>query len=416
MGTRTRNRLTAKQVEAAQDGWYNDGGNLHLRVGGGGASKKWVLRYARHGEVVEIGLGGAGQVSLKAARKLRDKHLEDLAEGRDPREERRKEAAARLGRKTFAEAAQEVIDKRAPEKWRPNANDGRTSSQDEWTKHLTVDCKPIVNRAVGDIGVDDIKPIVLPCWNKGHKTVARRLLGRIETVLNYAKAHGWRKGDNPAAWGVFQHILQAGKPSGPTPHHPMLKWQETPAFITRLRSMEEPSMAALALEMIVLTACRSGEVRGMRWSEINFDTATWTIPAERMKRQIEHEVPLSADAVALLKRLEPLAGIGKFVFPGRRSTGPVTNYPVWALVQRLTGQEGEASMASPHGMRAAFRSWCTAKKVSSEIAERCLAHGRESAVAAAYDREEMLEDRRKVMERWASFVSGADSNVVPLRA
>jgi integrase len=411
---RMQNRLTAKQVEAAQDGWYNDGGNLHLRVGNGGQNKKWVLRYARHGKVTEIGLGGADQVTLKLARKLRDQHLEGLAQGLDPREEKRKQAAARQNRKTFAEAAGELIAARR-KNWRTNASDGRTSSLDDWTKHLMVDCKRIANRSVDDIGVDDIKPIVKPVWDSGHTNTARRLLRHIESTLDYAKAHSWRKADNPAAWGVFQHILQAQGPSGPKAHHAALDWPETPAFMAKLRAEAESAMAALALELIILTACRSGEVRGMLWTEINFDVAVWTVPAERMKRKLPHEVPLSADAVALLRRLEA-ARINKFVFPGRRRTGPVTNYPVWDLVQRLTGRVGEPSMASPHGFRASFRSWCRAKKIRDDVAERCLAHGREDATQAAYDREEMLKDRRRVMERWATFLSGkTGDNVVPIK-
>jgi integrase len=411
---RMQNRLTAKQVEAAQDGWYNDGGNLHLRVGNGGQSKKWVLRYARNGKVTEIGLGAVSQgVTLKQARTLRHRHMTSLADGLDPREEKRKLAAARQNRKTFAEAAEELIAARR-KNWRTNASDGRTSSLDDWTKHLTVDCKRIANRSVSDIGVDDIKPIVRLSWDSGHTNTTRRLLRHIEAVFDYAKAHSWRKGDNPAAWGVFQHILQAQGPSGPKPHHPALKWSETPAFMGHLRAAE-PTMAGMALEMMVLTACRSGEVRGMQWSEIDFDAAVWRVPPERMKRKLPHEVPLSADAMAIIKRLEA-ARIGKFVFPGRRSNGPVTNYPVWDLVQRLTGRaDSEASMASVHGFRASFRSWCRAKKIRDDVAERALAHGREDATQAAYDREEMLEDRRKVMSDWAAFLSGADSNVVPIK-
>jgi integrase len=408
---RTRNRLTAMQVKSAPDGWHNDGGNLHLRVNGD--NKKWVFRYVRAGRATEIGLGSAADVPLKQARELRDRHMASLADGLDPREEKRKLAAARQNRKTFAEAAEELIAARR-KNWRTNASDGRTSSLDDWTKHLTVDCKRIASRSVGDIGVDDIKPIVRLSWDSGHTNTTRRLLRHIEAVFDYAKAHGWRKGDNPAAWGVFQHILQAQGPSGPKPHHPALKWPETPAFMARLRAAE-PTMAALALEMMILTACRSGEVRGMLWSEIDFATATWTVPPERMKRKLPHEAPLSADAMAIIKRLEP-ARIGKFVFPGRRSGGSVTNYPVWDLVQRLTGRaDNEASMASVHGFRASFRSWCRAKKVPDDVAERALAHGREDATQAAYDREEMLEARREVMEQWAAFLSGADSNVVRLK-
>jgi integrase len=214
---------------------------------------------------------------------------------------------------------------------------------------------------------------------------------------------------------VFEHILQATAPTGPKQHYPALDWRDTPAFMARLRAAE-PTMAALALELMILTACRSGEVRGMLWSEIDFATATWTVPPERMKRAREHEVPLSDDAMAIIKRLKP-AHIGKFVFPGRSNVKPIAHWAKWSLVQRLTGrQEGEAIAASPHGFRSSFRSWCRHKKIADDVAERCLAHERKDGTQQAYDREEMLEHRREVMAQWASFLSGADSNVVPLRA
>jgi hypothetical protein len=195
-----------------------------------------VLRYARP----EIGLGGADQVTLKLARKLRDQHLEGLAQGLDPREEKRRLALEKRDRKTFAEAAAEVIEARR-KVWRANANDGRISSLNEWTKHLTVDCKSLAKLAVGEIEVGDIKPIVKPYFDDGRETSGRRLLGRIETVFDYAKAHDWRKTDNPATWKIFQHILQAQGPAGPQPHHPALKWPETPAFMARLRAAEPAS-------------------------------------------------------------------------------------------------------------------------------------------------------------------------------
>ncbi len=298
MGRHSDKRLTDMQVKHAQDGTHYDGGNLLLRVGNGGDSKKWVLRYQRHGKVVEIGLGpvnGVKRVSLKRARELRDKHMAHLAEGLDPKTEKRKLAA---GRKSFAQAAQELIEARQ-KGWRVS----RTSSLNDWTKSLLVDCKPISDRFVGDIETGDIERIVRPYWDRGRQTSARRLLNRIEMTFDFAKAKGWRKADNPATWALFQTILQAHGPTGPTRNHPSLDWRETPAFMARLRA-DEPSMAALALELMVLTGGRSGEVRGMLWNEVNFDDATWRVPGERMKRKIAHEVALSGDAVALLKRLD----------------------------------------------------------------------------------------------------------------
>ena len=410
---RGRNRLTPMKVKAATDGTYADGGNLLLRVGNGGRSRKWILRYQLDGKVTEIGLGGADRVTLKRAREKRDEHLENLDRGLDPREEKRRQAAAQQNRKTFAEAAERLIAERR-KNWRAAANDGRTSSLNDWTRSLTVNCQPISKRFVEEVSIDDVEPIVRRYWDSGRRDSARRVLKRIETVFDYAIAHGWRSAANPATWAVFKHRLQAHGPTGPKGHHPALDWRELPAFMARLRA-GEPSMAALALELMVLTACRSGEVRGMKWDEVN--DGIWTIPASRMKRNREHETPLSADAMAIIKRLES-AHINQFIFPGRSNRKPLAHWAVWDLVQRLTDrQEGEPSAASPHGFRASFRSWCTAKKVPSEVAERCLAHERKDATSAAYDREEMLEHRREVMERWAKFLSGEDAaNIIPLRA
>jgi integrase len=414
MGQHTRNRLTTLQVKTAQDGWLNDGGNLHLRVSNGGKSKKWVLRYQRDGKVTEIGLGGADQVTLKLARTLRDQHLETLAKGGDPREEKRKQAVVRQGRKTFAEAAAELIEKRR-NKWRTSVNEGRTSSLNDWTKSLTVDCKPISDRFVGDIETDDIERIVRPYWDKGRETTARRLLDRVARVFDYAKAKGWRKADNPATWALFQTILQAHGPTGPKRHHPALDWRRMPAFMARLRA-DEPSMAAMALELMILTGGRSGEVRGMLWSEVDFDDATWRVPGERMKRKLPHEVALSGDAVALLKRLDT-ARIGPFVFPGRWNDGPIAHQAIWDLVQRLTDRQADQPVAaSPHGFRSSFRSWMAEQQTPFEVAESVLSHKIGSATSQAYNRANLLNLRRPIMERWAKFLSGEDaSNVVPLR-
>ncbi len=179
--------------------------------------------------------------------------------------------------------------------------------------------------------------------------------------------------------------------------------------MTGLRSYQGAApMAGPALEMMILTASRSGEVRGMLWSEIDFDAAVWTIPPERMKRGREHQVPLSGAALAILKRLEP-GRINQFVFPGRGNARPVGHWALWNLVQTYTGrEEGAPSEASPHGFRSSFRSWARAKRMPDDIAERCLAHQRKDATLAAYDREEMLEDRRVWMEKWSEFLSDAD--------
>ena len=178
-------------------------------------------------------------------------------------------------------------------------------------------------------------------------TTARRLLNRIEMVFDYAKAHGWRTADNPATWArVPAHPSgAAGQPDPSAITRRSTGARRPPSWRACGPTWRADSMAALALELMILTACRSGEVRGMLWSEIDFDTATWTIPAERMKRNREHEVPLSADAMAIIKRLEP-ARIGKFVFPGRSNMRPIAHWAVWELVQRLTGREADRAHRS----------------------------------------------------------------------
>ena len=256
---RQRDRLTALQVKTATDGWYNDGGKpapadrrrrSQQEVGAAlrpprQGGRDWPRRRgssdaqagAQAPRQAHGGLGGGSR-----------------SEGGEARRWRRRAA----NRRPSPKRRSELIATRRKGQWRVSANDGRTSSLDEWTKHLKVDCKPIADRYVGEIGVDDIKPVVPRPWRDGRANTARRLLKRIETVFECAKAHGWRKADNPATWSIFQHIFQASAPTGPKPHHPALNWRETPAFIARLRSMGEPSMAALALEMIVLTVMPVG--------------------------------------------------------------------------------------------------------------------------------------------------------------
>jgi integrase len=403
-----KNLLTDMQVRKAKDGWLNDGGGLHLRVKG--ASRKWVFRYTWNGNPVEIGCGGADRVSLKAARELRERYLDALALGADPRAEKAKAAASA---RTFGETAAELIEARK-KNWRTSVNDGRQSSLSEWTRSLMVACKRIANRSVADIVADDIKPIVKPVWDKGSKASARRLLNRIEMVFDFAEASEWRTADNPATWKKFQHILQAQGESGPKDHHPALGWREMPRFMARLRADTRSPMAALALEMMILTATRSGEARGMRWDEVDLEAATWTIPASRMKRKLPHEVPLSTDAIRLLKRLEP-ARIGPLTFPGRGWMKPVDHVGLWFLVQRLTGREaGQPIVASPHGMRSAARSWMAAQEVPFDVAEACLAHATGNATVAAYHRESHLEKRRVVLQDWADFLRGAE--IIPLKA
>jgi integrase len=408
---RKTHRLTAKQLEGAEDGWHADGGNLFLRVADGGTRRHWVLRWTRDGKTTEMGLGGADRVSLALARQKRDQAMQQISNGLDPISERRKAKDARASRKTFSDTAQAVI---AADKsgWRTGV-DGRTSSLTEWTKHLMIDCKPIASKFVDEIDVNDVKRIVSPHWDRNRHATARRLLSRIRRTLAYAKSHGWRSGDNPASWEVFQDIAPK-TPNGETRHHAAMPWRDVPDFMRRLREVE--GMSALALEFAILTATRSGEARGAKWSEIDSDAGVWIVPAERMKRKdkVRFDVPLSRQAMDLLRKMPkaPSKASDGFIFPGANPGRPLNNGSFYDLMGRLTG-----GGATTHGFRSSFRDWCGDHGVERELAELSLGHAFGSAVETAYARSSLIERRRPIMQKWADHLDGESDSakVVPLK-
>jgi len=407
---RTRNRLTDRQVHAAKDGWHADGGNLYLRVADDGRRRSWVLRYTSDGRTREIGLGAAATVSLKKARSLRDEHLDKRAEGLDPLDEKQKAEAERAKRKTFGEIAAAVL--------ALNAGLG-ASSRAEWARHLERDCKPLATRLVSEIAVDDVKRVVAPYWDAAKHETARRLLSRIEAVLAYAIAHGLRaEASNVAAWSVFKHIAPKTPKNGDKAHHAAIGYADMPALMAKLRAVD--SMPSLALQFAILTAARSGEVREMTWDEVDLDGGLWTVPKERMKARLEHQVPLSEPALDVLRRLNEVR-TGALVFPGRLPRKPLANSAIWDLVKKLAGDgnlepdEGRHSRgdATTHGMRSAFRDWCgDATQVPREIAEAALAH-KVGGVEGAYRRSTGLQKRRALMAAWADFLGGSADVLEP---
>ena len=404
---RPRNKLTRRDIDAAEDGWLGDGGGLWLRTDDDGRRKRWIFKYTRGGRTTEIGLGSAADVPLAKARELRKAHMDALASGLDPLAEKRKAAVAARSRHTFAEAAEAVIAARRKAQWRTSAT-GRESSLADWTRTLKSDCKPLAKRHVDEIDVNDVKAVVARLWDAGQYGSFRRALKRVELVIEYALAHGWRSADNPATWRRMQHIFPAPKANGGA-SHAAVDWREMPAFMANLRAKE--TITSLALEMIVLTAARSGEVLGMRWREVDLPTATWTIPAERMKAGREHVVPLSDAAIALLKKLAAIPHKStSFVFPGADADTPLHNQGIWARTQRL------ADGMTTHGFRSSFRSWASDQGIDPEVAEACLAHARGTAVQRAYDRSDLLDRRRPVLEAWSRFLSGEETaKVIKLR-
>jgi integrase len=404
------NLLTPGKVSAAGQGRHCDGGYLWLKVDG--ASKSWVVRTPRvNGKRREIGLGSVDRVSLAQARRKRDEILAQLRDGRDPLAERQaaKEALAR--KKTFAEVAELVIANRVGS-WKVSELKGKSSTLEQWRKDVDVVCKPLAHRFIDEITLEDIKPIVMDFFDRRHDERALQVLGRIEIVFNFARAHGWRVSDNPASWAIWEHLAPK-RPKTEEPHHAALPWADVPELLARIRAVDV--ISARLTEFVILTAVRSQEARGARWSEIDFDRKVWTIPGERMKKGLDHEVPLSEAAIELLNRVERTDA---FVFVGgwgsdAQALGkPMTHGGLWAFVRRATG--GEATV---HGFRSAFKDWARSNGVSELLSEAALAHLERDATKRAYGRDQLTEPRRPVMEAWARFVSGipADDNVVPLK-
>src|SRR6516165_97573 len=281
-------RLTARKVETAKAGKYSDGGNLYLIVSHEG-TRKWVLRFTWRGKAREMGLGTPATVSLADAREKAAQARRMVAQGLDPIHERKRDR----GTPTFAEMADQV---------REALSTGFRNEKHkaQWKSTLAVYAASLGDKPVDTISTNDVLSLLKPIWTTKAET-ASRVRGRIEKVLDAAKASGYRQGENPARWrGHLDHLLpkQSKLTRG---HHAAMPYEHVAAFVGRLR--ESDSLDARALELCILTAARSGEILGMRWSEVDFDKKVWTLPADRMKAGREHRVPLSERAITILRQL-----------------------------------------------------------------------------------------------------------------
>ena len=396
MPTRTRpiHRLTARTVETLdKPGRHSDGGNLYLSISPARA-KSWVFLYRWHGKLTEIGLGSLREVSLAQARERAAKARQKLEAGENPKQSRRT-----AGEASFGACAEQLIASLRPS-WR---NDLHAS---QWQTTLLKDAARLAPIPVDKITTEDVLAVLSPLWQT-KRTTAERLRGRIERVLDAAKARGLRPEDkaNPARWrGHLDHILpRRGRHEG-VRHHAALPFAEVPAFMAALRN--EGGMAARALEFAILTAARSGEVLGARWSEIDLDEKTWTVPAERMKAGVLHRVPLSHAALAILRPLHE-ARASEFVFPGLRGQLNRT------VMRKLLERRMNARVATVHGFRSAFRDWAAeTTRFPREVAELALAHTVGSAVERAYRRSDLFELRRQLMEGWGEFCTAERGKVL----
>lgn len=377
---------------------------LHLQVSDSGA-KSWILRYTT-GEVryskagkpwkvrKDAGLGGFPDVGLAQARERARELKEQLWQGIDPIEQRKAARAAILAANakaiTFDECARQFLKSKTAEFSNPK-------HAAQWSSTLKDYASPIIGKLPVDaVELAHIVKILEPIWQEKTET-ATRVRGRIESVLAWATVSGYRTGDNPARWkGTLDAVLPKPGKLKKVQHHRALPWQEINPFIQKLR--QRKGTAAKALEFLILTATRSGEVRGATWQEIDLQARTWTVPAERMKAGKEHTVPLCADAVKLLENLPRFEG-SDLIFPGAR--GGVLSDVALTKPIRAIGLD-----VTVHGFRSTFRDWCAeSTNYPNEVAEMALAHTVSNAVERAYRRGDLLAKRSNLMRDWCKYVN-----------
>jgi integrase len=407
------NLLTPVKVRSlTKPGTFGDGGGLYLQVRGP-TQRSWVFRYKIARKARLMGLGAYPDIGLAEAREAAGEARKALRIGIDPLEQRRAarvEAAARAGLNTFSEIADAYM-KSHESSWRSPKH------RDQWCSSLTAYVYPVIGKlSVAAIATGDVMRVLEPMWLATPET-ATRVRGRIELVLDYATARGWRSGENPARWrGHLAHTLPAREKIARVQHHAALPWKQIGAFMADLS--KQLGVAARALEFVILTAARSGEAMGARWSEIDMSAAVWTIPPERMKAAQLHRVPLPDAAVAVLHEAAKLRqgdGGGALVFPGTRGS-TLSNNALSRLLRQM--DRGDLTV---HGFRSTFRDWCAeATNHPREIAEKALAHTLHDKTEAAYQRGDLLEKRRKLMSHWAEHCSrpmaATGGAVVPIRS
>jgi integrase len=390
--SRTLHRLSAVKVAGAKiPGFLADGGNLYLRVAPGG-SKQWIFRFALAGKTRDAGLGPFPTISLVKARQEAEKCRRIVAEGIDPIAVRHKERAAAASAQvmTFEDCAKAHIASHEAS-WR------NAKHRAQWSSTLVTYAYPkIGNLPVSVIDTGLVMKVLQPIWRTKPET-ASRVRGRIEAVLNWAKVSGYRDGPNPALWrGHLDQLLPPKTKVRKVVHHAALPYRDMGAFMTRLR--EHTSMSAIVLEFLILTATRTGETLGALWEEIDLKERMWVIPAERMKADAEHRVPLSARALEIVKVMAEIRQ-GDLVFSGAKQGRPLSDMSLLMLLRRM----GYGDYTS-HGFRSSFRDWCAeTTSFPREVAEMALAHRIPDAVEAAYRRGDLLKKRSKLMEAWASY-------------
>ncbi|NML24416.1 tyrosine-type recombinase/integrase [Zoogloea dura] len=367
---------------------------------------KWVLRYVSPvtGKRRNAGLGAYPEISIAEVAKRASAMRIELAEGKDPLEERIKlktEATPTIP--TFKIAA-ETLHRDLLPGWK-NPKHGM-----QWINTLTEYVFPKMgSKVLNEIQPGDVAEVLKPIWLTKAET-ASRVKQRIHAVMAWGWAHGHCQ-SNPV--DVVGHLLaqQPGKAIR-TQHHPAMPWRDIPDFIQKhLRPGNRPEVTRTLLEFIILTACRSGEARGMSWAEVDLRNKVWTISEERMKAKITHRVPLSPRAIAILEAQRDQHKT--LVFPSVRDRVELSDMAITSLLRRLKAHsDTPGRVATAHGFRSSFRDWCSEQGYSRDLAERSLAHTIKDKVEAAYHRTDLLEQRRELMNAWARYLSGENFNVI----
>jgi integrase len=409
-------KLSALAVKRARElGLYGDGHGLYLRVGDG-AAKSWVLRYMLDGRAREMGLGSVADFTLKEARERARLYRQQINDGIDPIDARQQERTARRAAAaksmTFRQAAEAYI-KAQSSSWK-NAKHAA-----QWPSTLAAYVYPVFGSlSVAAIDTAFVMRAVEPIWAEKPET-ASRVRGRIESVLDWATARGYRQGENPARWkGHLENLLPrpskakaaARRENGRGEHHAALPYGEIAAFMAELR--RQKGVAARALEFTILTAARTSEAIGARWDEIDLTAKIWTVPGDRMKAGQEHRAPLAERTVAILEEMAAIRE-GDFVFLGGRAGRPLSDIAMTQTLRRM----GRGDLTTVHGFRSSFSDWCAEQtNFPAEVRAMALAHAVGDKVEAAYRRGDLFQKRRQLAEAWARFCSAPPvaGGVVPL--
>ncbi|MBI3041472.1 MAG: integrase arm-type DNA-binding domain-containing protein [Betaproteobacteria bacterium] len=409
MGTRQLNRLSARTIASKQEpGLYCDGGGLYLQIAPSG-SKTWIFRYRSPltRKLRDMGLGPLHSVALSEAREKAGAQRAALKSGLDPiaakEEGTRRKAVEAAKVLTFSQCAVAYIDSHKAG-WKSSKH------ADQWTNTIKTYAGPVIGALpVQDVDTGLVLQVLEPIWSEKAET-ASRLRGRIECILDWAKARGYRSGENPARWkGHLNQLLPTLSKKHRVKHHKAMPFSEVGAFVARLRELS--SVAARCLEFTILTAARTGEAIQAKPGEFDLNNATWTVPASRMKAKKEHRVPLSGRAVEIVREMLKLEQ--EFVFPSTHRGEPISNMTMLALLDRM---EVDATV---HGFRSSFRDWAAERTAfPHEVCEMALAHTIPNAAEAAYRRGDLFQKRAGLMKAWAEFLAAPPQagEVIPLKS